>query len=337
MRAVGYRNPLPITDPEALIDIDLPDPTPSPRDVLVRVKAVSVNPVDVKVRAKVAPPEGEVRVLGFDAAGVVEAVGSDASLFKPGDEVYYAGSIARRGTDAEFHVVDERIAGRKPASLTFPQAAAMPLTTITAWELLFHRLGVSLGDKSAKGTLLAVNGAGGVGSILIQLARQLTGLTVIATASRPESRAWATDMGAHLVIDHQRPLNESLVDAGFASVDLVASLTATGEHWPAIAEAIAPEGRVAVIDDPKQLDIVPFKRKSVSVHWEFMFTRPVFETEDMVEQHNLLTRAAQLFDEGVLRHTMKEDFGPINSANLRRAHAHQESGKAIGKSVLAGF
>jgi zinc-binding alcohol dehydrogenase family protein len=337
MRAVGYRNPLPITDPEALIDIDLPDPTPSRRDLLVRVKAVSVNPVDVKVRAKVAPPQGDVRLLGFDAAGVVEAVGSDTSLFKPGDEVYYSGSIARQGTDAELHVVDERIVGRKPASLTFPQAAAMPLTTITAWELLFHRLGVSLGDKSAKGTLLVINGAGGVGSILIQLARQLTGLTVIATASRPESRAWASDMGAHLVIDHQRPLNEALVDAGFASVDLVASLTATEHHWPAIAEAIAPEGRIAVIDDPKQLDIVPFKRKSVSIHWEFMFTRPLFETNDMIEQHNLLNKAAHLFDDGVLRHTMKEDFGPINAANLRRAHAHQESGKAIGKSVLTGF
>ena len=305
--------------------------------VLVRVKAVSVNPVDVKVRAKVAPPQGDVRVLGFDAAGVIEAVGSDASLFKPGDEVYYSGSIARQGTDAEFHVVDERIVGRKPASLTFPQAAAMPLTTITAWELLFHRLGVPVGDKSAKGTLLVINGAGGVGSILIQLARQLTGLTVIATASRPESRAWAADIGAHLVIDHRQPLNEALVDAGFATVDLVASLTATEHHWPAIAEAIAPEGHVAVIDDPKQLDIVPFKRKSVSVHWEFMFTRPVFETNDMIEQHNLLNKAAALFDDGVLRHTMKEDFGPINAANLRRAHAHQESGMAIGKSVLTGF
>ena len=195
MRAVGYRKSLPITDPEALIDIDLPDPTPNARDVLVRVKAVSVNPVDVKVRAKVAPPQGDVRLLGFDAAGVVEAVGSDTSLFKPGDEVYYSGSIARQGTDAEFHVVDERIVGRKPASLTFPQAAAMPLTTITAWELLFHRLGVSLGDKSAKGTLLVINGAGGVGSILIQLARQLTGLTVIATASRPEGRSVTVEVG----------------------------------------------------------------------------------------------------------------------------------------------
>jgi zinc-binding alcohol dehydrogenase family protein len=336
MRAVGYRKPLPITDPEALIDIDLPDPTPAPRDLLVRVKAVSVNPVDVKVRAKVAPPPGEARVLGFDAAGVVEAVGSDASLFKPGDEVYYSGSVARQGTDAEFHAVDERIVGRKPASLTFPQAAAMPLTTITAWELLFHRIGVPFGNK-AEGTLLVINGAGGVGSILIQLARRLTGLTVIATASRPESQAWARDLGAHTVIDHRRPLNEALVNAGFATVDMVASLTATEQHWPAIAEAISPEGHVAVIDDPKQLDIVPFKRKSVSVHWDFMFTRPVFETKDMIEQHLLLNKAADFFDEGVLRTTMKEDFGPINAANLQRAHAHLESGKAIGKSVLSGF
>ena len=180
-------------------------------------------------------------------------------------------------------------------------------------------------------------GLGGVGSILVQLARQLTGLTVTATASRSESRAWAADMGAHIVIDDQRPLNEALVDAGFAAVDLVASLTATEHHWPAIAEAISPEGHVAVIDDPKQLDIVPFKRKSVSGHWEFMFTRPMFETKDMIEQHYLLNKAAALFDEGILRNTMKEDFGAINAANLRRAHAHQESGKAIGKSVLSGF
>ena len=213
----------------------------------------------------------------------------------------------------------------------------MPLTTITAWELLFHRIGIPVGDKSANRTLLVINGAGGVGSILLQLARQLTGLTVIATASRPESRAWAPDMGTQIVIDHQRPLNEALVDAGFATVDMVVSPTATEHHWPAIAEAISPEGHVGVINDPKQLDIVPFKRKSVSVHWEFMFTRPVFETKDMIEQHNLLNRAADLFDEGALRNTMKEDFGPVNAANLRRAHAHQESGKAIGKSVLIGF
>jgi zinc-binding alcohol dehydrogenase family protein len=337
MRAVGYRNPLPITDPEALIDVNVPDPKPNLRDLLVRVEAVSVNPVDVKVRSKVPPPEGEVRILGFDAAGVVEAVGSDASLFKPGDEVYYSGSIARQGTHAEFHVVDERIVGRKPASLSFPQAAAMPLTAITAWELLFDRIGIPYGDKSAGGTLLVINGAGGVGSILLQLARRLTGLTIIATASRPESQAWAREMGAHIVIDHRRPLNEALVDAGFPTVDIVASLIATDQHWPAIAEAISPEGQIAVIDDPEHLDIVPLKRKSVSVHWELMFTRSLFETADMIEQHHLLNDAADLFDAGVLRTTMKEDFGSINAANLRRAHAHLESGKAIGKTVLSGF
>jgi zinc-binding alcohol dehydrogenase family protein len=337
MRAVGYRNPLPMTDPEALIDVNVPDPKPNPRDLLVRVEAVSVNPVDVKVRSKVRPPEGEVRILGFDAAGVVEAVGSDASLFKPGDEVYYSGSIARQGTHAEFHVVDERIVGRKPASLSFPQAAAMPLTTITAWELLFDRIGIPYGDKSAGGTLLVINGAGGVGSILLQLARRLTGLTIIATASRPESQAWAREMGAHVVIDHRRPLNEALVDAGFPTVDIVASLTATDQHWPAIAEAISPEGQIAVIDDPEHLDIVPLKRKSVSVHWELMFTRSLFETADMIAQHHLLNDAADLFDAGVLRTTMKDNFGSINAANLRRAHAHLESGKAIGKLVLSGF
>jgi zinc-binding alcohol dehydrogenase family protein len=337
MKAVGYRVPQPITAPDFLIDLELPPPVPGPRDLRVAVRAVSVNPVDVKLRAGFVPPKGEARVLGFDAAGVVESVGAEVTLFRPGDEVFYAGAVNRPGTNSELHVVDERIVGRKPKKLSFAQAAALPLTSITAWELLFDRLGVPSGKLSHGGTLLVVNGAGGVGSILTQMARRLTGLTVVATASRPETVAWCLEMGAHHVIDHRRPLNEGLKEVGIAQVEYVASLTATDRHLPAITEAIAPQGHLALIDDPPALDIVGFKRKSVSVHWELMFTRSLFQTPDVIEQHHLLDDVADLLDANVLRTTLTEDMGTIHAANLKRAHALAESGRAIGKTVLSGF
>lgn len=342
MKAVGYRAHLPVADAQSLLDLDLPAPEPGPRDLRVSVRAVSVNPVDTKLRLgalRLGAPsaDGRAHVLGFDAAGVVEAVGAGASLFRPGDEVFYAGSIARPGTNAELHLVDERIVGRKPRTLDFAGAAALPLTSITAWELLFDRLGVAYDAEGQAGTLLVVGGAGGVGSILTQLARRLTGLTVIATASRPETQAWCREMGAHHVIDHRRPLDEGLRGLGIGAVDYVAGLTATDQHLPAIAAAIAPQGRFAVIDDPPALDIMPFKLKSVSVHWELMFTRPLFETPDMAAQHRLLNEVADLVDAGVLRGTATQDLGLINAANLRRAHALVESGQAIGKAVLSGF
>ena len=268
---------------------------------------------------------------------MVEAVGAEASLFRPGDEVFYAGSIARPGTNAALHLVDERIVGRKPRTLDFAGAAALPLTSITAWELLFDRLGVARDAEGQAGTLLVVGGAGGVGSILTQLARRLTGLTVIATASRPETQAWCREMGAHHVIDHRRPLDEGLRGLGIGAVEYVAGLTATDQHLPAIVTVIAPQGRFAVIDDPPALDIMPFKLKSVSVHWELMFTRPLFETPDMAAQHRLLNEVADLVDAGVLRGTATQDLGLINAATLRRAHALVESGQAIGKAVLSGF
>lgn len=337
MKAVGYRRSLPIEDPEALVDVELHKPSPGPQDLLVEVRAVSVNPVDTKVRRGVAPPEGQVKVLGWDAAGRVEAVGEAVTLFQPGDEVYYAGSIDRPGSDAEFQLVDERIVGRKPANLSFAEAAAMPLTTITAFELLFDRLGIVRGDDTEAGALLIVNGAGGVGSMLIQLARQLTSLQVIATASRPETRAWCLELGAHHVIDHHEPLSAGLRALDLDGVEYVASLTATDRHLPEIVEILRPQGRLAVIDDPAQLDIVPFKRKSLSVHWELMFTRPLFQTPDMIEQHRLLSEVAGLVEDGVLRTTLAETFGTIDAANLRRAHALIESGRARGKLVLEGF
>ncbi|WP_340117876.1 zinc-binding alcohol dehydrogenase family protein [Pelagibius sp. 7325] len=337
MKAIGYRQPLPVSDETALVDLELPAPDPRPRDLRVAVKAVSVNPVDVKQRSKAAPPAGEARVLGFDAAGIVEAVGSEVTGFKPGDEVYYAGAIDRPGSNSALQLVDERIVAHKPKSLTFAEAAALPLTSLTAWELLFDRLGVEFGRKTEAGSLLIINGAGGVGSILTQLAHRLTGLTVITTASRPETIAWSREMGADHVIDHRKPLDEELARIGFPEVDYIASLTATDRHFPAIAKAIRPQGRIALIDDPEIFDIVPLKRKSVSVHWELMFTRSLYQTPDMGEQHRILKSVAELVDAGLVRTTMTEDLGPITAASLLEAHRHLESGRGMGKTVLSGF
>lgn len=330
MKAVGYTA---AGDPSVLTDLELPDPTPGPRDLLVRVEAVSVNPVDTKQR-RAAEPEGESpKVIGWDASGVVEAVGAEVTLFAPGDRVFYAGAIDRPGTNAELHVVDERIVGHHPASLDAAAAAALPLTAITAWELLFDRLGAT---ADSTGTLLVVGGAGGVGSILVQLASQLTDLTVVATASRPETVEWVTSLGADLVVDHH-DLAAALAAEGIEQVELIAALTGSDHHLPTYAEIVAPQGKVAIIDDPARLDINPFKRKSASVHWEFMFTRSLFDTPDMAEQHRLLDEVARLVDAGTLRSTLNETMGEICAAGLQRAHEHQESGTAIGKTVLVGW
>jgi zinc-binding alcohol dehydrogenase family protein len=336
MKAVAYRESLPISAPESLVDVTLADPVPTGHDLLVEVHAVSVNPVDTKIRRNVAPGAGEAKVLGWDAAGVVRAVGDKVQLFKPGDRVMYAGSLLRPGTNSELHLVDERIVGPMPASLGFEEAAALPLTSITAWELLFDRLQVREG-KDPIGILLVIGGAGGVGSMLVQLARQLTGLTVIATASRPETREWVRELGAHHVIDHTQPLPQQLADIGIDEVEYVASLTHTDQHLPEIVEALAPQGKLGLIDDPESFNLLLLKRKSISLHWEFMYTRSMFQTPDMIEQHELLTRVAELIDAGVLRTTLAENFGTINAENLRRAHALLESGKARGKIVLSGF
>ena len=337
MKAIAYYASLPITDPQSLQDIELPAPQPGPRDLLVEVKAISVNPVDTKVRLNMPPEGGNPKVLGWDVAGVVQAVGTDVSLFKPGDRVYYAGSIARAGGNSELHTVDERIVGRMPATLGFAEAAALPLTAITAWELLFERLQVQPGHVDAGQSLLIVGAAGGVGSILTQLASQLTGLTVIASASRPETQAWVRELGADHVLDHSQQLSAELKRLGLGPVTHVASLTQTDQHLAELVEALAPQGRLALIDDPKALDVGLLKRKSLSLHWEFMYTRSLYETPDMIEQHHLLNRVAELIDAGTLRTTVGEHFGRIDAANLQRAHALLESGKARGKIVLEGF
>lgn len=337
MRAVGYKKSLPITDTESLLDVEIADPVAGGRDLLVEIRAVSVNPVDTKIRRRSEPEPGtEYKVLGYDAAGVVKAAGPDVTLFKPGDEVFYAGSIARQGTNSELHLVDERIVGHKPKSLGFAHAAALPLTSLTAWELLFDRFGVREGEES-KGNLLIVGGAGGVGSILIQLARKLTGLTVIATASRPETKAWCEELGAHHVIDHSQPMMEQLRAIGISAVELIASLTATDTHYPALVEMIAPQGKLGVIDGPASLDALPLKLKCASLHWEYMFARSFYETADMIEQHRILDRIAKLVDAGVVRTTFDHDRGTINATNMKTAHELVESGRAKGKVVLAGF
>lgn len=319
---------------EYLSDIDLPQPQASGHDLLVEVKAISVNPVDTKVRAGFnadAP-----RVLGWDAVGVVKAVGDAVTLFQPGDEVWYAGALTRPGSNSEFQLVDERIVALKPTTLDNAAAAALPLTAITAWELLFDRLGIAENGNEGD-VLLIVGAAGGVGSILTQLARQLTRLTIVVTASRPASQQWIKELGAHHVIDHSKPLTEELARIGINQVTHVASLNNTEQHYQQLINALQPQGKLALIDDPESLDAVPLKTKSISLHWELMFTRSLFSTADMIEQHHLLSRVAQLIDKGVLKTTLGEHFGAINAANLRKAHELLESHRAVGKIVLEGF
>ncbi|WP_419757923.1 zinc-binding alcohol dehydrogenase family protein [Acidisoma sp.] len=337
MRAVGYKTAGPVDHPGSLHDVELPDPTATGRDLLVEIRAVSVNPVDTKVRQRSGAEDGRWKVLGYDAAGVVTAVGPEASLFKPGDAVFYAGAIERQGTNAEFHLVDERIVGRKPASLNWAEAAALPLTAITAWEALFDRLDVRHAVPGTSPSVLIIGGAGGVGSIAIQLARKLTDLAVIATASRPETERWVHEMGAHHVVDHRKPLGDEVAALGIGAPGFVFSTTQTDVHLKEIAGLIAPQGRFALIDDPAVLDVNPFKRKSVSTHWEFMFTRSMFQTADIAEQGALLNEVARLVDAGTLRTTLGEHYGAIDAENLKRAHLTIESGKAIGKIVLEGF
>ncbi|OHV75683.1 zinc-binding alcohol dehydrogenase family protein [Rhizobium sp. LCM 4573] len=338
MRAVGFNKPQPINAETSLIDIELPVPEAGGRDLLVEVKAVSVNPVDTKVRASAAVENGQHRILGYDAAGVVKAVGAEVSLFKPGDEVYYAGAINRPGTNSEFHLVDERIVGAKPKTLSFEEAAALPLTAITAYETLFHRMKVQDKVSGAANAILIIGGAGGVGSIAIQLARELTDLTIIASGSRPETKDWIKSLGAHHIVDHKSPMAPQIAGLGIGAPPFVFSTTQTEQHVTDIIELIAPQGRFALIDDPKEpIGIGPFKGKSLSIHWEMMFARPVWQTADMIEQHKLLNHVAELVDAGRIRTTLSETLGPINAANLKKAHAMIESGRTKGKLVLSGF
>lgn len=336
MKAVGYKVPGPIAEDASLVDIDLPRPVAEGGDILVEVKAVSVNPVDYKIRSSTPPADGDWKVLGWDAAGIVQEVGPDVTQFAVGDEVYYAGSLIRPGTNAEFHLVDARIVGRKPASLDWAEAAALPLTTLTAWEAMLDRLDVTKPVPGAA-AILIIGGAGGVGSIAIQIARQRTDLIVISTASRPETQEWVKGLGAHHVIDHSRPLAPQIAELNIGAPAFVFSTTHTEQHASDIAELIAPQGRFGFIDDPKALDVMLFKRKAVSIHHELMFTRSLYGTPDMDEQGKILNSLAVLVDDGKIRTTLTEKLSPINAANLKTVHALIESGAARGKIVLEGF
>ena len=337
MKAVAYRTPGPIDREDALQDITLEIPKAEGCDLLVKVAAVSVNPVDTKLRLGFEPEGGDWRVLGFDAAGVVEAVGPEVQNFKPGDTVFYAGSIARPGTNSEYHLVDERIVGHKPTSLSNAEAAALPLTAITAWEMLFDRLDVKRPTPQGGNTILVIGGAGGVGSITIQLLRALTDLTVIATASRPETQDWVRECGAHHVIDHRQPLAPQVEALGLGAPGFVFSTTQTDQHLADIVELIAPQGRFGLIDDPEELNAMSLKLKAVSLHWELMFTRSLFGTPDMAEQGKLLNEVAALVDAGRIHSTATEVAGKIDAATLRAVHARIEGGSARGKIVLEGF
>lgn len=335
MKAVGYYRAGPIRNSDSLVDLTISPPSLQPHDLLVRVHAISVNPVDTKVRMGVEPKDGGAKILGYDAAGIVEAVGPAATLFKPGDEVFYAGDITRPGTNAELHAVDERLVGRKPASLDWAAAAALPLTSITAWEALFDRLDVHRPVPGANAILIV--GSGGVGSIAIQLAKAMTELTIVTTASLPEGEARARSLGAHHVIDYRQPLDKAYAALGVGAPGFVFSTTDTKEHLPEIGRLIGPQGRIACIDDPDMLDIVELKSKMLSVHWEFMFGRAMYQTADMIEQHRLLNEVAALVDAGRVVSTMTERLSPISAATLREAHARVEAGTARGKIVLEGW
>jgi zinc-binding alcohol dehydrogenase family protein len=342
MKAVGFFQALQAEDPSSLVDVEVPDPAARGRDLLVRVQAVSVNPVDTKVRLRQEGVLSEPRIPGWDAAGVVEAVGGHVSLFREGDEVYYAGDISRPGCDSQYHLVDERIVGRKPSSLSFEQAAAMPLTTITAWEALFDRLGVATPTTGAgqPRSVLIIGGAGGVGSIAVQLAKQKARLDVIATASRQESADWCRKLGADEIIDHHKPFAAEFKRIGADGVDYILCFNSTEMHIQNMADVIKPQGRICTIVETKNsrpVNINLFQRKSVAFMWELMFTRSLFQTPDMQAQHDLLNEAGRMLDQGLLKTTMTENYGPLTAENLRRAHGKLESGSMIGKLVLSGM
>lgn len=336
MKAFGYTQATKTLTDHSFQAIDLAIPNTSGHDLLVEINAISVNPVDAKIRANVSPEQG-YKVIGWDAVGTVKAVGDKVSLFNIGDRVYYAGDLTRSGSNAEFQLVDERIVGKAPTSLSDSEAAALPLTSITAWELLFDRLQISRNKNARPGSLLVVGAAGGVGSILVQLAKQLTNLTVVGTASRADSVTWLNDLGVEHVLDHSKCLNEQRKAHALDEFDYVISLTHTDQHLDSIIDAIKPQGKLALIDDPASFDILKLKRKSISLHWEFMYTRSMFQTDDMIAQHQLLTELAELVDNGTIKTTLGQHLGKINVENITKAHAILESHQSRGKLVLEGF
>ncbi|MFT2109542.1 zinc-binding alcohol dehydrogenase family protein [Marinomonas sp. 2405UD68-3] len=337
MKAIAYQAARTLKDSDYLLDIEMDKPKVSGFDVLVEVKAVSVNPVDTKIRERVTPAEGQWGVLGWDATGIVAEIGDKVTEYKVGDQVWYAGDVTRSGSNAEFHAVDSRIVGRMPKNLSFSAAAALPLTTLTAWEMLFERLGIDETADHSKEHILIVGASGGVGSIMIQLLKARTNINVIASASREETQAWVKQLGADYVVNHRNPLDEEVAALNLNNVKYVVSLNQTDSHLEAIANLIAPQGKFGLIDDPENVNIAVFKRKSVSIHWEFMFTKAMFTTENIASQRDILNTVATLVENGKVISTLDEDFGAINAENLMKAHALVASNKAKGKIVVSGF
>ena len=337
MKAVGYFENLPITDDRALQDLNLDTPDIGDYDLLVEVKAISVNPIDVKTRQSAKPTNGKPRILGFDAAGVVVKKGKNVKDFNAGDEVFYAGAINRQGSNSEYQAIDSRIVALKPKTIDFKTAAAMPLTSLTAYEMLFDRINISKPVHHGKNAFLMIGGAGGVGSIAIQLARHLSDVEIIATASRPQSREWALKMGAHHVIDHSQPFQPQLEKIGFPNPAFIFSTANSDGYLPQYAQIISPQGRLGLIDGPKVFDINPLKMKSISVHWESMFTRSMFVTDDISRQGEILRHVAQLIDEKKIVPTLSKVMSPINAENLREAHRLIETQRSVGKLVIENF
>ncbi len=338
LKAVGLYKYLPIDQTDSLLDLEIDTPNPQARELLVKVHAIAVNPVDTKMRAPQDKVEDNPRILGWDVAGVVETVGAEVNLFKPGDEVFYAGSFIQPGCNSEFHIVDERIVGNKPKSLDFSQAAALPLTSITAWEALFDRLGVDSNGGDTGKQLLILGGAGGVGSIATQFAKQVAKLTITSTASRPESRNWCKELGVDHVINHYLDIPEQVSELGIDGYDFILCLNDTDEHWQSMASVIAPQGKIcSIVETAANVDLGALKSKSATFVWEFMFTRSMYETDDMIEQHHLLNRVSELIDAGKVKTTINRLLEPINAKNLKTAHAIIEGRHSIGKIVLQGW
>ncbi len=338
MKAVGLYKYLPIDLPDSLVDVEIDKPTPQSRELLVKVNAIAVNPVDTKMRSPQDKVEDTPRILGWDAAGVVESVGPDAELFKAGDEVFYAGSFTKPGCNSEFHIVNEQIVGTKPKSVDFAQAAALPLTSITAWEAMFDRLGIDASGADAGKNLLIIGGAGGVGSIATQFAKQIAKLTVTVTASRPESKVWVKELGVDHIINHYLDIPEQVNKLSIKGYEYILCFNETDKHWQSMATVVAPQGKIcSIVETAGDVDLGALKSKSATFSWEFMFTRSMYETDDMIEQHNLLNRVAGLVDAGTIKTTFNKVLEPINAANLKAAHAEIEGRHAIGKIVLQGW
>lgn len=335
MKAIGFKTSLPINENDSFIEFETPTPTPVDRDILVKVAAISINPVDYKIRQNSlkGKTQDPPKIIGWDAVGIVEAVGENVTLFKKGDKVFYAGDITKPGSNQEFQLVDERIVGFAPKKLSIEQIAAMPLTVLTAWEIFFDRMRLTAKRDSGK-NILIIGGAGGVGSIAIQLAKKILGLTVIATASRPLTVEWCKKMGADYVVNHGN-LIEELDKIGFKQLDFIVDFVDVNKYWEAFVQLIKPQGQIGSISDPTEpVNLRQLKSKSVSFHWELMFTRAMFQTEDMIEQHHILNKVAKLLDKGVVQSTLNTTLKGFSAENLKEAHRLLESGKTIGKVVI---